>query len=62
MSYYKIDNLEQYSNIITNLFVNPENFGVRLLKRILLGISNGKVIDFNMVSRYKWFTEAKVKY
>jgi hypothetical protein len=41
MSYYKIDNLEQYSNIITNLFVNPENFGVRLLKRILLGISNG---------------------
>jgi hypothetical protein len=29
MSYYKIQNFEQYLNITTNLFVNPENFGVK---------------------------------
>jgi hypothetical protein len=36
MSYYKIENLEQYLNTIINLFVNLENFGEKLQKKFYL--------------------------
>jgi acetyl-CoA synthetase len=45
MSYYKVDNLEQYFKHYNKSVQEPRNFGVKSRRKILLGTTMDKVVD-----------------
>jgi acetyl-CoA synthetase len=61
MSYYKIDNLEQYFKHY-NKSVQPRKFWGKIAEENFTWYQQwDKVVDFNMAeAEIKWFTEAKV--
>jgi acetyl-CoA synthetase len=63
MSYYKIDNLEQYFKHYNKSVREPRKFWGKIAEENLLGTSNGKRVEFNMAeAEIKWFYRSQSKY
>jgi acetyl-CoA synthetase len=62
MSYYKVDNLEQYFKHYNKSVREPRKFWGKIAEENFTWYQQwDKVVDFNMVdAEIKWFTEAKV--
>jgi acetyl-CoA synthetase len=61
MSYYKIQNFEQYFKHYNKSVREPRKFWGKIAEEILLGTNYGiKLLNSIWLKQIKWFTEAKL--